>query len=125
MCRFSILLLCFTVLTSCVKEPYEDLLTSFEGIVYSAPEEPMANGRIVIVGRRSSFGDDCCGEAFRESFQTESDGTFNIQVNTNDVASFSIDIPSSEQRCTGPSISGVCTLMESDEKHTDIIIYAY
>jgi hypothetical protein len=124
MSRFSLLLLYFIVLTSCDKDPYEDLSTSFQGIVYSAPEEPMANGQIVISGRRS-WVDDCCGEAFRESFQTESDGTFNIRVNTNDVASFSIDIPSSEQRCTGPSISGVCTLMEAGEKHSDIIIYAY
>ena len=119
---FILLLVC---VVSCTKEPYEDLTTSFEGIVYASPNEPMVNGRIVIVGRRSSFGDDCCGVAFRKTFKTESDGTFDIRVTTDDVASFSLDLSGTEQRCSGSSITSVCAGMISGENHENIIVYAY
>ena len=116
--------LLLVLLISCSEEPYEDLTTSFEGIVYAGPEEALANGEIVIVGYRSLF-DESPGEGFRQSFRTEIDGTFTIRVTTDDIASFSIGIPSSRPRCTGPTISGVCTLMEAGEAHKDIMVYAY
>ena len=113
---------------SCEKDPYEDLSTSFQGIAYAGPEEPWANGEIVIVGYKSLF-DDSPGEGFRQNYKIESDGTFNIRVTTDDVASFSIGMatptPDLRLSCTGPTISGVCTLMEAGKTHSNIIVYAY
>ena len=111
---FSILLL------SCSKGEYEDLTTSFEGIVINTnTDEPLSSGQIEIIGSEEGLGPY---DAYRKKFQIEPDGTFVIRITTSDISLFQIDLVSLSQECSGPTITQYCTLMEAGQDHRDITI---
>ena len=113
--------------TSCDKDPYEDLTTSFQGIAYSGPNEPLENGYFDIVGYGNLFSNP--GQVFERTIQTDSDGRFNVRITTNDVSSFSFgttgNFEAARLTCAGPTTTAVCTLMDAGKSHEDIIIYTY
>ena len=123
--RIITLVISFTQVLGCTKEEDSLQVTSFEGIVLlNETNEPFTNGQIEIIGSEiGSFG------SFRKFFQIGSDGTFNIEVETRKIHNFQINLVSPDyetiyQSCTGPSITGFCTLMEPERAHTNIQVFA-
>jgi hypothetical protein len=112
---------------SCSKEEDEEQITSFEGaVLYESTNEPFTSGKIEIIGSEPGFSD---WDAYRESFQIEPDGSFDIQVTTINISHFQINLESLDsgtiyQSCTGSSITGFCTLMDAGKDHSGIRVYA-
>lgn len=100
-----------------------DETTSFKGVVlYAETKEPYTIGQIEIIGSNSKKID-----AYRKTFQIESDGSFNIQINTSDIGLFQIQLVPNDgslilPTCSGASISQYCTLMEAGKNHNDITV---
>ena len=112
------LIISSVLLLSCTKDEYEDITTSFQGIVLNADtNEPVTNGQIEIIGSDAGSGPY---DAYRKMFQIESDGTFNIRITTSSISLFQIDFEGFSQYCSGPTISQYCTLMSAGQSHTDI-----
>ena len=81
--------------------------------------EPVSNGLIEIIGSDAGSGPV---DAYRKTFQVESDGTFSIRITTSNISLFQIDFEGFSQYCSGPSISQYCTLMNAGKAHKDIRI---
>ena len=120
--RFIFCILLTVLVISCEKDPYEDLSTRFEGIVYANTDEPFTGGQIEIIGSDAGSGPY---DAYRKTFPIQSDGTFNVRITTSSIDLFQISVVGFGQSCSGPSISQYCTLMKAGENNTDIVIYAY
>ena len=120
--RIIFLSVVLTFAVSCTKEnvPYEDLTTSFEGIVYTAPNEALQGGSIMVIG---GYGKDAFNEYIKE-FPVESDGTFSIRITTDRISEFQLFLPEG-QSCSGSSISDDCNRLQAGKDHKDIVIYAY
>jgi len=119
--QFIFLLLVPMLLLGCSKGEFEDLSTSFQGIVIDdETNEPFTGGQIEVIGSEPGLGPY---DAYRKTFQIESDGTFDIRVTTSNIDLFQIDVEG-YQECYGPSITVYCTLMEAGKDHKDIRIMA-
>ena len=120
--RFLLLNLLLIVFVGCSKDPYDDLSTSFEGVVFANPNEPLSGGQIEIIGSDAGSGPY---DAYRKSFPIGSDGRFNIRITTSNIDLFQISLVGYSQSCSGQSITQYCTLMKAGEDHTGIEVYAY